>query len=291
MHNHDHHDHHLQMGKKFLYGIILNFSFVLVELWYGWKVNSLSLRADAWHNLGDVAGLIISWVAFVMATKQPTEQYTYGFSKGTILASLANCILLFIAVYSIGSDAFLRIKNPIQTDGNVVSMVAGIGVVINTLTALLFMRSNELNNRAAFLHMIADAFVSLTVVFGGLLMQFGNFPLLDPILGILLSLFILWGTWKLFTGSLKLSLDGVPEGMNASHLKHELLQIPGVKGLNNFHLWAISTTRNAVTVEIIVNGEMNVNQTTIIKEEINSILKSHKIQHTTLEFTANFDQN
>jgi len=126
MHNHDHHDHHLEMGRKFLLGIILNFTFVLIELGYGYKINSLSLLADAWHNLGDVAGLLISWFAFKMATKSPTSSYTYGFSKGTILASLANCVLLFIAVGSMGMDAFHRLNNAEHPDGMVVSIVAGI---------------------------------------------------------------------------------------------------------------------------------------------------------------------
>ena len=283
MHNHDHHDHHLEMGRKFLIGIILNFVFVLIELGFGYQINSLSLLADAWHNLGDVAGLMISWFAFKMATKSPSSQYTYGFSKGTILASLANCVLLFIAVGSMGFDAIERFKVPNHPDGMVVSIVAGIGVVINTVTALLFVRSNELNNRAAFLHMAADALVSLAVVFGGIAMNLWGWQWIDPVLGLGICMMILWGTLSLFSNSLKLSLDGVPEGLDTISIQEELESIDGVKHIRNFHLWAISTTRNALTATIILENKNALSNQEAIKEAMRVMLKKHRIQHTTLE--------
>lgn len=282
MHNHDHHDHHLEMGRKFLIGVVLNFSFVLVEFFYGWKVQSISLFADAWHNLSDVAGLIISWVAFRMATKKPTENYTYGYSKGTILASLANCVLLFIAVYVMGAEAIHRFGNPHSVETSTIMWVAGMGVVVNTVTALLFMSSNELNNRAAFLHMAADALVSVAVVLGGWFMSLGAPEWIDPALGLVICLVILWGTLKLFSSSLRLSLDGVPEGLDIKTVSDELLSVPGLRRIENMHIWAISTTRSAFTatleIDLVKSQEIE-----SIKGQVREILKKHRIQHTTLE--------
>jgi cobalt-zinc-cadmium efflux system protein len=282
MHNHDHHDHHLEMGRKFLIGVVLNFSFVLVEFFYGWKVQSISLFADAWHNLSDVAGLIISWVAFRMATKKPTENYTYGYSKGTILASLANCVLLFIAVYVMGAEAIHRFANPHSVETGTIMWVAGMGVIVNTVTALLFMSSNELNNRAAFLHMAADALVSVAVVLGGWFMSLGAPEWIDPALGLVICLVILWGTLKLFSSSLRLSLDGVPEGLDIKMVSDELLAIPGLRRIENMHIWAISTTRSAFTatleIDLVKSQEIE-----SIKGQVREILKNHRIQHTTLE--------
>jgi len=282
MHNHDHHDHHLEMGKKFLVGVALNLTFVLVEFFYGWKVHSISLFADAWHNLSDVAGLIISWVAFRMATKEPTESYTYGYSKGTILASLANCVLLFIAVYAMGAEAIHRFGNPQKVESGTIMWVAGLGVVVNTITAMLFMSSNELNNRAAFLHMVADALVSVAVVLGGWLMLNGAPEWIDPALGLVICLVILWGTLKLFGSSLRLSLDGVPEGLDIQKISKELLDIPGLERIDNMHIWAISTTRSAFTATLEIDTQ-NAQEIEVIKNKARAILKSHRIQHTTLE--------
>lgn len=289
MHNHDHHDHHLEMGRKFLLGIILNFVFVLIELGFGYQINSLSLLADAWHNLGDVAGLLISWFAFKMATKSPTSSYTYGFSKGTILASLANCILLFIAVSSMGWAAFHRLNTVDHPDGYIVSIVAGIGVVINTLTALIFMRSNELNNRAAFLHMAADALVSVAVVFGGFAMTKWGWHWIDPVLGLAICVVILWGTLGLFTSSLKLSLDGVPEGFDSIKIQHSIEEIEGIDKVRDLHLWAISTTRNALTATILLDANVALESQESIKHQIRELLYKQRIQHTTLETTYSLD--
>ena len=283
MHNHDHHDHHLEMGKKFLLGIMLNFVFVIIELGYGWQINSLSLLADAWHNLGDVAGLIISWFAFKMATKSPSKNYTYGYSKGTILASLANCILLFIAISSMGIDAVQRFSAPQIPDGKIVSLVAGIGVLVNSMTAMIFMRSNELNNRAAFLHMAADALVSLAVVIGGLVMSSWKLPWLDPVLGLMICVLILWGTWNLFRSSLRLSLDGVPESVNSEEVMNAMLAVNGVLEVGDFHLWAISTTRNAVTARISLDPAISLVQHDEIISQLRQDLRSFNINHVTIE--------
>lgn len=280
MHNHDHHDHHLQVNNKFLWGILLNTVFVCVEFFYGWKIDSISLKADAWHNLSDVLGLIISWFAFFMAGKSPTKKYTYGYSKGTILASLANCIILFWAVAEMFSDAYLRIKSPTSIDTNTVIWIAGLGIIINTLTALLFFREKELNNRAAFLHMAADALVSLAVLLGGVMIGIGAPSWIDPIIGAIIGIVILYGTWNLFRKTLRLSLDGVPHEISMNDVYSKIENIDGVLEVNNVHIWAISTTRNACTIEVKLNAQSESEQ---IKKLIKEELKQFRIQHSTIE--------
>lgn len=282
MHNHEHHDHHVQMGNKFLLGIVLNVSFVGVELFYGWKIKSISLQADAWHNLGDVLGLAISWIAFFMASKKPSITYTYGFSKGTILASLANAVLLFLAIIYMAEEAIFRLSNLMEPDSETIMWVAGIGVFINTITALLFVRSKELNNRAAFLHMAADALVSIAVIAGALLMKAGWGSWIDPLLGLGICIVIFTGTWKLFKSSLRLSLDGVPESIDIVEIADKIKSINGVANIDNMHLWAISTTRNAFTAQIALNTK-DLQEQLRIKSEINHLLKSYRVTHTTLE--------
>ena len=280
MHNHDHHDHHLQVNNKFLWGILLNTVFVCVEFFYGWKIDSISLKADAWHNLSDVLGLIISWFAFFMASKSPTKEYTYGYSKGTVLASLANCIILFWAVGEMFSDAYLRIKTPTIIDTEIVIWIAGLGIVINTLTALLFFNEKELNNRAAFLHMAADALVSLAVLVGGVIISIGGPSWIDPLIGALIGIVILYGTWNLFRKTLRLSLDGVPYEISIDEVYSKIEQINGVLEVKNVHVWAISTTRNACTLEVKIDNHSDLS---FIKDDIKKELKHYRIQHTTIE--------
>lgn len=283
MHNHSHSAPQDNMGPRFVAGILLNLVFVFVEFGYGFKINSLSLLADAWHNLGDVAGLIISLFAFKMAAKQPTKVYTYGFSKATILASLANCILLFIAISSMGHEAYTRFIDPQPTSGSTVSWVAGIGVIINTATAFLFMKNNELNSRAAYLHMAADAGVSLAVLIGGLLISFTGISMIDSILGILVCMVILFGTLNLFKQSLRLSLDGVPAGIDISLVEARILSIPGVKSIDHLHIWALSTTRNAMTAHLMLDRTLNPTDQEAIKERVRHEIEHEQVHHCILE--------
>jgi cobalt-zinc-cadmium efflux system protein len=271
------------MGPRFLAGIALNLVFVVVEFGYGIKIDSLSLLADAWHNLGDVAGLIISLFAFKMAAKQPTKIYTYGFSKATILASLANCILLFIAVSSMGHEAYTRFLDPQPTSGSTVSWVAGIDVIINTATALLFMSNSELNSRAAYLHMAADAGVSLAVLLGGVLISYTGIAIIDPILGILVCMVILVGTLNLFKQSLRLSLDGVPEGIDLASVESQILSIPGVTAVDHLHIWALSTTRNAMTAHLTLNADVAAKEQEAIKERVRHEIEHQQVHHCILE--------
>jgi cobalt-zinc-cadmium efflux system protein len=286
MHNHSHSAPQENMGPKYLWGIALNLIFVAVEFGYGLKINSLSLLADAWHNLGDVAGLVISLVAFTMAAKQPTNIYTYGYSKATILASLANCILLFIAITSMGHEAYVRFSHPEPTVGSTVSWVAGVGVVINTLTALLFMSNSELNSRSAFLHMAADAGVSLAVLIGGLLITYTGIEMIDPILGVLVCLLILVGTLNIFRQSFRLSLDGVPDGIDITIVEKRILQIPGVKSIEHLHIWALSTTRNAMTAHLMMDDTLTASEQEAIKDRVRHEIEHENVHHCILETSS-----
>jgi cobalt-zinc-cadmium efflux system protein len=188
-----------------------------------------------------------------------------------------------------GWDAFHRLNTVEHPDGYIVSIVAGIGVVINTLTALIFMRSNELNNRAAFLHMAADALVSVAVVIGGFAMSKWGWQWIDPVLGLAICVVILWGTLGLFTSSLKLSLDGVPEGIDSIKIQQSIEDIEGVDKVRDLHLWAISTTRNALTATILLKSNVSLENQETLKYQIRELLYKQKIQHTTLETTYSLD--
>jgi cobalt-zinc-cadmium efflux system protein len=233
-----------------------------------------------------VAGLVISLVAFTMAAKQPTNIYTYGFSKATILASLANCILLFIAITSMGHEAYVRFSHPEPTLGSTVSWVAGVGVVINTLTALLFMSNSELNSRSAFLHMAADAGVSLAVLIGGLLITYTGIEMIDPILGVLVCLVILVGTLNIFRQSFRLSLDGVPEGIDITVVEKRILQIPGVKSIEHLHIWALSTTRNAMTAHLMMDDTLTASEQEAIKDRVRHEIEHENVHHCILETSS-----
>lgn len=272
------------LTKTFLLAIALNVAFVAIEFTYGFIAHSLSLMADAWHNLGDVAGLALSLLALRMAGLKPTTNYTYGYSKGTILASLSNSVLLLLAVGSIGYESVHRFYHPVAVHSGTISLVAGIGVVINTLTALLFIRKQELNSRAAFLHMAADALVSVAVVLGGFAISYTGFNWIDPLLGILVCIVILAGTWKLLKSSLRLSLDGVPEDLNIAEIEKLPEVFPAIKDIHHLHVWALSTTKNAMTAHILLQKSISDEDLAELKKDIKHHLQHLNIHHATLEF-------
>lgn len=272
------------ISRTFILGILLNVVFVLIEFFYGFMSHSLSLLADAWHNLGDVAGLAISLFALRMANLKPSPAYTYGYSKGTILASLANAVLLLIAVGSIGYEAVHRFFQPETPEWGTMTVVASIGIAINTATALLFMNKNELNSRAAFLHMATDALVSLAVVVGGLLIHFTHIIWLDPALSLLICFVILSGTWRLLKSSLRLSLDGMPEGLNIEKINSMAAEFPAIKDLHHVHIWALSTTKNAMTAHVLLHRILDDAEMMELKLEMKHRLAHLNIQHATLEF-------
>ncbi len=293
-HGHNHHEDHISTGaaskNSFVYGIILNVIFVIVEFGAGFYAGSLALIADAWHNLSDVAALGLSLLAFRMARLKPTNTYTYGYSKSTVLASLANCVLLFIAIGSIGYEAVQRFNDPVQPNGNIIWWTASIGVIINTVTALLFFRDKELNSRAAYLHMATDAMVSLGVVFSGLIIIYTGWLWVDAVSSLIICVVILFGTWSLLRRSLRLSLDGVPDNIDISKIHDELMQIPGVREISHIHVWALSTSRNAMTAMLTLSKDFDAQEHLKIKQDIRHELLHLNVHHATLE-TAVEEEN
>ncbi|MFY9116740.1 MAG: cation diffusion facilitator family transporter [Bacteroidales bacterium] len=256
-HNHVHsHSHNTAMAyaRHFAWAIGLNVVFVIIEITYGLLANSSSLLADAGHNASDVLGLVFAWSAAWMATLKPSGRYTYGLRKTTILVSLLNALLLFGAVIAIVWDAIEKLKNPQPVAGTQIMVVAGAGILVNGFTALLFYKGQktDLNIKGAFLHMAADAGVSLGVVVAGLLIQLTGKLWIDPIVSFLIVLVILWGTWRLFIESVNLALDAVPAHIQLDDVKAFLLKQPGVKDLHDLHIWAISTTQAALTVHLVM---------------------------------------
>jgi len=272
-------------GKAFVVGIVLNVSFVVTELVIGFMAHSLSLVADAWHNLGDAASLGLSLLAFRMSKVKSNQRYTYGYRKSTILASLANAILLLIAVGVIGYEAFQRLMAPEPTQGWKMAWVAGLGILINGFTAWLFMKDKdkELNMRGAYLHMASDAVVSLGVVIAGICIAYTGWNWLDPMISLAIMFIIVWGTWNLLKDSLRLSMDGVPVGIDLEKIKAMALRIPGIKDIHHIHVWAMSTTTNALTAHLVTDSNLTDARLTHLKDSLRHDLEHLNIQHVTLE--------
>jgi cobalt-zinc-cadmium efflux system protein len=286
-HTHSHnHTNQTAYGKAFAIGIALNIVFVAIEVIYGLIANSSALLADAGHNTSDVLSLIFAWMAARLATMKPKGKYTYGLRKTTILVSILNALLLFVAVGLIAWDAIGKFSNPEPVAGSKVMLVAGIGVVINTITALLFMKGqkDDLNIKGAFLHMAADAGVSLGVVVAGLLIKLTGRLWIDPVASCGIIVVILWGTWKLFTDSIDLALDAVPKQINIEKVRNYLLAKKGVSDVHDLHIWAMSTTQIALTVHLIMPDGQKDEFITELQNEL-----SHKfgIGHTTFQIENN----
>lgn len=239
------------MGRAFAIGVALNSVFVLGEAGVGLWTGSLALLADAGHNLSDVLSLLLAWGAVILARRPPTARRTYGLRKATILASLANAVLLLVAVGAISAEAVRRFSEPAPVATNLVMITAGLGVLINGATAMLFMRGQEdLNVRGAYLHMAADAGVSAAVVVGALLMGLTGLFWIDPVLSLIIVAVILIGTWSLLRHSVNLALDAVPHGIDPTAVRDWIAAQPGVTGVHDLHIWAMSTTENAMTAHV-----------------------------------------
>jgi cobalt-zinc-cadmium efflux system protein len=252
--DHGHSEHAPSNNLAFAVGIVLNLGFVGVEVAYGIAANSLALLSDAAHNLGDVFGLLIAWGAIYLGKSLPTKRRTYGLRRSSILAALVNAIVLLIAVGAIVWEAAGRIGQPEAVQGSTVIWVAGVGVIINTVSALLFMagRKKDLNVRGAFLHMAADAVVSLAVVLIGLGIYATGWNWLDPAVSILICGPIVWGTWSLLRESLDLAMDAVPAGIDLHAVEAYLAGLPGVLAVHDLHIWGMSTTEVALTVHLVM---------------------------------------
>ncbi len=256
MSNHDHAHGPADFNRAFAIGIALNAGFVAIEAYYGWRVDSLALLADAGHNLSDVAGLVLAWVAALAGRFKPDERHTYGWRRASIMAAFANAILLLVAMGSLAWEAIARLQEPAPTEGITIIAVAAVGVVINSITAALFMygKSTDLNIRGAFLHMAADALVSLGVVAAGVLYLWKGWEWLDPVASIAIAVVIVIGTWGLFRQSLHLMFDGVPDSVDLTAVEACLMSQPGVEGVHDLHVWAMSTSDIALTAHLVMPG-------------------------------------
>ncbi|QDP19894.1 cation diffusion facilitator family transporter [Sphingomonas xanthus] len=283
------HDHgpHAQtdgnFGRAFAIGIGLNLIFVAVEAFYGFTADSMALLADAGHNLSDVLGLIIAWIGATLVRRRPTPRLSYGLKKSSILAALINALLLLLAVGAIGAEAIRRLASPEPADGDVMMVVAGIGILVNGATALLFMRGahHDLNIRGAFLHMVADAAVSAAVVGAGFLITLTGKVWIDPVASLIVAAVILYGTWNLLAESALMTLAGVPRGIDADQVGKALNRLPGVSGTHHLHIWSLSTTETALTVHLMVEPE--VDRDLILRQAHAYVHELFGIGHSTIQ--------
>jgi cobalt-zinc-cadmium efflux system protein len=285
-----HHHHTIpqknNINKAFVIGIVLNLIYVFIEFVAGLYYHSLSLISDAGHNLSDVAALALALLAFRLAKIKANDKFTYGYRKSTILVSLINSMVLFIVIGGIILESINRLNHPQVVQGVSISMIAGIGIVINAVSALMFLREkdNDLNVKGAYIHLMADAAVSLGVVISGILIFFFQLYWLDLAMSLLIVLVIFYSTWNLFKDSISLALDGVPNGIDLNEVIEEIKEVNGVIDVHHLHIWAMSTTQNAMTAHIIIDSKTSVENLADLKTKIKHELEHVNIQHATLEF-------
>ena len=284
-HSHSHVPEITNINKAFIIGIILNLGYVIIQIVIGLQINSLSLLSDAGHNFLDVAGLALAMVAFKLSKSKSTNEYTYGYKKSSILISLLNAVILLISISFIGYEAIFRFQNPQPLPGKIISIVAAIGILVNGISAFMFFRDKgkDINVKAAFLHLASDALVSLGLVGGGVIIYYTHLYWIDPLLSIIICLVIIVSTWQLLKDSLRLSLDGVPENVSLQKIKDKILSINGVKDFHHLHVWAISTTQNAMTGHLVVSNELSNEQVSKLKHAVKHELEHLNIKHATLE--------
>ena len=288
--HHHHHHHHVaadngQMRKILWTAIILNLLFVGVEAGMGLWQNSLSLLSDAGHNLSDVFSLVLVVVGLHLVQLHSNAHYTYGYKKSTILISLANALLLLLAVGVILAESVHKLREPAAIDGAVISWTAGVGILINGLTTVLLMRGQkgDINIRGAFLHMAADTLVSIGVVISGLVISHTGWFIIDPIISIVIAIVILVSTWELLRDSMRLALDGVPEGIETEEVTQAMQDTAHVTDVHHLHIWAMSTTENALTAHVVIDDE---HEATAVRKALKEALREHGITHATIEIES-----
>ena len=309
MADHDHHGHHqhnhashshghgqahghvhtpASFGKAFAIGITLNIALVVAEATYGYIGNSTALLADAGHNLSDVLGLVVAWGASIAAKRAPSGRFTYGLRASTILAALANAVFLLVATGAIGWEAILRLQHPEPVAGITVMVVAGIGILINGFTALLFARGrkDDINIEGAYLHMAADAAVSLGVVVSAALIIWTGWLWLDPVTSLVICATILWSTTSLLRGSIDMSMAAAPRGTDLAAIRAFLLARPGVSGIHDLHVWPISTTETALTCHLVMPAGAG---DAFLMETAQILKSTYRIGHTTLQVETHPD--
>ena len=292
-HEHEHHHHHdhtvTSLNKAFIWGIALNVGFVVVEFAVGLYYGSMGLLSDAGHNLSDVASLLLAMLAFRLAQAKATPKYTYGYKKSTVLISLLNSVILLIAVGVIVAESIGRMMHPEPVVGGAIAWTAGVGVVINGFTAWLFVKDKDrdLNVKGAYLHMAADALVSVGVLVSGLVISWTGWTIVDPIVGLVVAGVIVASVWSLTRDSLRLSLDGVPGGIDVAEIEQAMTAVPGVRAVHHIHVWAISTTENALTAHVVLDSLSRMEG---VKHALKELLEHEGIPHATLEFESAAEQ-
>ena len=282
-HNHSHTMTPDSLDRAMMIGVSLNLIFVLVEFGFGFFSGSLALLADAGHNASDVVGLLLAWGASFLARRQPSQKFTFGLRRATIYAAFLNAVLLLAACAVILWEAICRLSDPAPVAGFTMIAVAAIGVVINTVTAILFMRGSkeDANVRGAFLHMAADAAVSVGVVLAGVAIMATGIGWIDPIVSIIIVMVIVWGTWDLFTESVGLAMDAVPRRININELTNALAEVPGVLEIHDLHVWGMSTSEVMLTAHLVIAES---SRQGALKEAQSVLRDRFAITHTTLQF-------
>lgn len=281
---HKHHHKKTDYSRAFKIGLILNIGFIVIEVVFGLAADSLALLSDAGHNLSDVLGLVLAWGAGYLAQREATDRRTYGWRKSTILAALFNAIILLVAIGGIGGEAIRRINDPSQVAGATIIWVAAIGVMINGLTALLFMsgRKSDLNVRGAFLHMAADAAVSAGVVLAGIAIIITGWQWLDSIVSLLIVVIIFIGTWGLLKDSFNSALDSVPRHIDTEEVRNYLSGLPGVTQVHDLHIWGMSTTEVALTAHLVKQSPQD--DDSLIAEMKQQLRSRFGIEHITIQW-------
>lgn len=282
-HSHHHHHHIETINKIMIWSIVINLLYVAVEAGVGIYGDSMGLISDAGHNLGDVFSLLLTLVGFKLAHAAANHRFTYGYQKATILIALLNAVILLVAVGIIIVESIHKIRHPEPVDGELVSWTAGVGIIVNGVTAWMLMKDqkHDLNIRGAFLHMASDTLVSLGVVIAGIIISFTGFVLIDPIISLVIAAIILVSTWQMLRESLYLSIDGVPEEIDVDKLKKDIEALNHVKSLHHIHVWALSTTMNAMTAHVVIDNRENEYSTL---SQIKELAHEAGIDHPTIEF-------
>ncbi len=285
MQHHDHPDHShgvSSISTAFFIALVLNIWFVLLEIFYGLRIQSLALLSDAGHNTMDILNLLLSGAALWMSKMKTTRDYTYGYKRWSILSALFNSLLLILTAGYILYEAIDRIYHPVATEGVTMMLVAGVGIFVNGFSGWILMRwgKDDINIRSAYLHMLWDAGVSLGVVIAGALILFTGYTIIDPIISILVSLVMAWSVLSLLKESFRMSFDGIPSSVDIEEIEEHILGVPGIISFHHLHIWALSTTQNALTVHIVIEDGSHPDT---IKKELRHILEHENIHHVTIE--------
>lgn len=283
---HNHIPNSVKLKNTFIIGISLNILFALTELISGIYLGSMSMISDAGHNFVDVLSLSIAYTGILLSGIKPSKKFTFGYKKSSIHAALLNSVFLMIAVFLIIMESINRIIDPIELNGIAMMVVAGIGIFVNGFTGWLFYKEqhNDLNVKAAFTHLTADALISFGVVIAGVIIYLTGWTIIDPFFSILIALVIMAMTFKILRKSVKMAVDGVPEGIDIEKIENEITALDGVLGIHHVHIWGLSTSENALTAHIEVGNEVSLTDLELLKESVRSLLMKFEIFHTTLEF-------